>query len=171
MYKYRTCRIIISILILTFLVFSCKTPDDNNSDNQNIDNQDEDDVVEDIVFYRVEMNVNYVAFSTTHTVTEFHCVDLGDSYYEVTTYKVHYFSAGTSGSSSYNANGAYRNKTAGELVDIVKQGNVTPNFIEKRITTNTSNRTITDYETNKSIVLYIPEKVKHEGWYYGITKK
>ena len=105
MYKFRTSIIIFSIFILSLFIFSCKTPDDDNTDNQNIDTQEEteieeeneEEVVEDIVFYRVEMNVNYVAFSTTHTVTEFHCFDLGDSYYEVKTYKVHYFSAGTSG--------------------------------------------------------------------------
>ncbi len=163
-------RLFNTIIIISLLFISCKTSNDQNSGGQN-KTENESGILEDIIFYRVEMNVNYVAYSTTHTVTEFHCIDLGDSYYEVTTYKVHYFSAASSGSSAYNVNGAYRNNTAGQLIDIVKQGNVTPNFTEKRITTNTSNRTITDYVTNQSVVLYIPEKVKHESWYYGITRK
>ena len=128
--------------------------------------------IREYVFYNPSLNHNYSAYQTAHTVYEYCCKDLGDSYYEVITYKLHYFAAssGGHGATHYN-NGAYRSKNESQLVDIVRQGNTTPDFIEKHITTSTSSKTITDFVTGETVVLYIPTKIKYASYYYGITKK
>lgn len=118
-------------------------------------------------FFCFEGCVRYVII-----LYEYHCKDLGDSYYEVEVYILHYFAAsdGGDGSTHYN-NGAYKNKTEGQLVDIVRNKTLTPDIIEKHMSTSASSKTITDYVTQKSVVIYISDKIKHEGYFYGITRK
>ena len=115
--------------------------------------------------YKVEKKQN-ILFSTyskwTNTVIEYHCKDLGDSYYDVNYYQIYYFAE-----DSY----PYSYKTPEEIVEIVKQGNNTPTYIEKGITTKILSYTFTECITQKEVVLYIPEKIRHETYYYGIAKK
>ena len=164
------------LIILPFLIVSCKSGDSADGVNESNKESAEDDLEDndntlDFVFYSAEMNCDYSAYSTAHLVTEFHCEDLGDSYYEATSYKAHYFAASNSNGSTHNNNGMYKNMTEFQLIEIIKLGNTVPDFIEKRISTKTISRTVTDSVTGKTVVIYIPEKTKHDCCYYGITRK
>lgn len=157
--------------ISSMMFFSC-----NNSPNDTelIEEEEKqsEDVEQEFIFFDPSLNHDYLEYQRTHTVYEYHCKDLGDSYYEVKTYIVHYFAASTGGNgATHSNNGAYRYYNENQLVDIIRQGNITPDFIEKRMTKNTNTKTITDYISKQSVVLYIPEKIKNEGHYYGITRK
>ncbi len=162
----------IFLFIILLFIIGCKTAESSDSENISNEEYSEDtEPIEEYVFFRVEMNCNYSAYSTAHYVMEFHCKDLGDSYYEATSYKAHYFAASNTNGSTHNNNGMYRNKTESQLIEIIKQGNTVPDFTEKRISTTTISRTFTDPVAKKTVVVYIPEKTKHECCYYGITRK
>lgn len=105
------------------------------------------------VFFYLTTGHNY-SWGTTTLLEEYHCKNLGDDYYEVTSYTVHYFS------------GSYLNKTPEQLIEIAINRNINPTSIEKRMTTSVLSKTITDYSSKKSIVIYIPEKIKHALFYY-----
>lgn len=166
------------LFIIVYCMFMCCCKNDNSPIYIPIfvpvygtETEEENSDYTEYIFYRAEMGCDISAYQRTHKITEYHCKDLGDSFYEVTTYKVHYFAAsnGGNGATHYN-NGVYKNKTVGQLVEIVRNRSVTPDCIEKHITNQTISRRITDYVTNNEVVVYIPNKIKNDGYYYGITK-
>ncbi|MBO5729928.1 MAG: hypothetical protein J6R67_01915 [Treponema sp.] len=141
-------------LLLVFLVLSCENSSSfGNNDAENID--------EILTIYSFELNIDLIAGAESgiyHKVTEYNCTSLGDSYYDVKSYKVHWLS---------NNNSAYKNKTGNQLIEMVKTGSLTPSKSEKSIrTSNGSSKGIVNSDTNEEAIFYLPTKAKYESLKY-----
>ena len=139
------------LLFLPFFLLSCNNDSNKESSDNNI-----------LTIYTFELNLSLVAGSESglyHKVCEYNCTSMGDSYYDVISYKVHFLS---------DKNNAYKNKTGNQLISLVRSGNLTPSRTEKSIRTSiSSDKGFVNSDTNEESIFYLPTKAKFETlWYF-----
>lgn len=140
--KGKNKYLILLFSISAFILLSCSNESQNNQTDE-----------KEYIFYYLTTDHNY-SWGKTNLLEEYHCKDLGDDYYEVISYTVNYFS------------GKYLKLSAEQLIEIVKKRGEMPTSVEKKMTTGVLSKTIKDYSSKKSVVIYTPSKIKYELYYY-----